>query len=454
MQLISSRDTTEKQALAQTALSFGKGLIQPLYKTFAGAKALGSQAKKVYGAATNNRQMYDAAQKSYQQNMKDRATAGFREGTGLNALFNKSPRTKVFASNKAHTGINAAPTDLASRAGRVAGGLGLGSAMVFAPGKAMEYWGASSVNPEDAALWAAHEGGIRANQHMQAFKQMPFMQRMQAAINPEAYTQNNILNSSPEYADLDNAYRQGVKDPGFLKYLSAMHPVVGTAFGLDPVRDAVRYQTLESMKNASEMQKEANGLLSAGLAIGKAALGKLGNPLPHIRAGWQTGRLGYPASYGKYVPNKGTVLQEQLGHVAHNLGKEGFGKTLMGAGMQGLNTAWMGPAGLLPLGLTSGLAMANMLGGRDAGRAQVFDAAAANARGLADATFANEFTNANPLMRMGGAAFPGLMEDQVQQMIGNLNAKYSLKNNYNKRVLSQGADSSTTPGYNYAQGNQ
>lgn len=361
--------------------SFLGGLAAPVAKLYGGGqKVVGRAQQGVAALRGGNKTLAEVSQTPlYQQGAKNVATgAGLRQQAGLSNVLNDA-------------------NPLSYRIGRGVGAVGLGAPLMFAPNTLASYAGAASADPTIAKDYAMNMAEERLQERLEQFGQMPFLERLQSAWNPQKFT-DQVGQTAPEAADLMyNAERNNINNPGILRYLASFNPFLG-----DPesnIRRVVRGTMMNElgMKNASEKQ----------------AMQVLKNALPMFQKVWRAGRsaakakphgvnLPLPNAFTNQVPAWQAVANKGI----YNLSQAPVRKTLTGLGLASI------PA-MMPWDYSRG-------------QNAVYDQAAQDARAMADIQFTQMF-NTPGLMgglgRFGAALAPGMAQNMIlnkvrQQMYG------------------------------------
>lgn len=382
------------QAGLQGAKALGgsvlKGMAAPVKKVFGlGQKAVG-RVQQGAGVATNNPQLLQQGTDLVAKGVATRGQYGLRNG--------------LRAVNKATGQANT----LMDRVGRGVGMAAVGAPLAMAPFKIPELMGANSVDPSVVKEHAMQSAQNRVNSHMQSLTDMPFMQRIQTALNPESFS-HGILNNSQQFGDLYNDLSSGkpLNDPGIMSYLGSMNPFLG----IDPVKQKVRYEMMNAMEKGA-MEKEAlMGALGQGAKLGWQGLkGKFMQGAGNLMA-----KMPSLASRGEDMFFKGMQHSDDaaagltnFAAKAPTLGQQYAAKGIHGAVMNPGKTALgLGGAALTPY------FMASSYGD---GQRSVYNNAQADAEGMADYQFANEYAQPGfmgTLKRLGGAIMPETAQSYV-----------------------------------------
>lgn len=382
------------QAGLQGAKALGgsllKGMSAPVQKVFGlGQKAVG-RVQQGAGVATNNPALLQQGTDLVAKGVARRAENGLRNGLG--------------AVNKATGQANT----LMDRVGRGVGMAAVGAPLAMAPFKIPELMGANSVDPTAVKEHAMASAQNRVNSHMQSLTDMPFMQRIQTALNPESFSQG-ILNNSQQFSDLYNNLSTGkpLNNPGIMSYLGSMNPFLG----IDPVKQKVRYEMMNSM-NKGAMEKEAlMGALGTGAKLGWQGLkGKFMQGAGNLAA-----KIPSLAAKGENMFFKGMQHSDDAAKGLKNftskapsLGQQYAAKGIHGAIMNPGKTALgLGGAALTPYFMASSYG---------AGQRSVYNNAQSDAEGMADYQFANEYSQPGfmgTLKRLGGAIMPETAQSYV-----------------------------------------
>lgn len=358
--------------------NFLGGLMAPVSKLYGGVKKVVGLGQQGAAGLTNNSGLYAQGAKNVAQGAAQRADAAFMPA------------------------IKKGPLPWGYRAGRILGGATIGAPLFMAPFKGSEYMGAASADPSLVEGHAKAMAQDRISQRGTEFAAMPFMQRMQAAWNPEQFS-NKILNSSPEALDVHSTLQQGpTNNPGVMKYLASFNPFLG----LDPIKQKVRHSVFTGMGiNKQGMDKSGQQLFSKFIA-------------PAAKAGWKAFRSAAPRtpafnkSVGRRAVNK--ILMPAPGAAPATVGQGMLTRGVYHAAANPVKTG-LGVAGVAstPYFMNSSY---------NDGKRQVYATAADTATGLADLQFANQFSQPgmmNTGMRMGGAMFPGIMQDYINRQARN-----------------------------------
>lgn len=395
MQLLSqSKNTqTEKQALMKFITGAGDdiakgisnlskrddfvgGLAGPVVNAFGGLKRLVGRGRQIPA-------MYKDPKATRDVLMKDKLFAqGAKDMRQGEALRDKANLFNIFNKDKS----------IGYRVGRGVGAVGVGAPLTLAPFTLSSYLGAANADPQLAQEYAKNMAYDRAESRLNQFSEMPFLDRIQSAWNPEKFSENL---RSPEAVDLhENLANNNINNPGILKYLAGFNPFLSSPD--DVIRQRIRSEVLRNMqgnKAASDSTKQANMLsqlfnkaLKPAYALGKKYRGR-GTKLPRAIKN-------YTGTPGK------TYLENIAERYAMNLGKNPIMTPLATLG-----------AAATPFG---------MYGSYQSGKNQVYDDAANTAMGLADLQLMEKFNQPGfmgGLSRAGMAIAPGMGRDMILNQI-------------------------------------
>lgn len=361
------------------------GLAAPIVKLFGGGQKLIGRGQQAVAAARTglNKPMADVmASPLYQRGAKNVATgAGLRGQAGLTSAFTT-------------------PNPLSYRIGRGIGSVGIGAPLAMAPFTLSQYAGAASADPEIAKEYAMNMAEERLNDRLSQFGQLPFLERMQSAWNPQKFTEQ-MAQTAPEAADLMYAMQTGgANNPGLLRFLSSFNPFFSGFTGAsDYARARVRSGMLDTLgyKSASEKQ---------------AMMGLLRGAIPGLKNMWQFGRLA-----GKSAPVSGVTLPRMSAAVNARMAQLPAWEALAQKGVYNFAKA---PVANTFKGLGVATLPAFMSADYSAGQQGVYNQAAQDARALADMQFAETFNTPGfmgGLGRFGAALAPGLAQDLIMKSV-------------------------------------
>lgn len=377
LQLISqSNNVMQKQALMKAIgtlaarKGFLGGLAAPIPKLVGGMQ-------KVYGRG-------------------QQGVAAVRQGLGSstddllkNPLFQRgSQNVSAGRALREQAGFRAglsAPNSLTHRLGRGIGGVALGAPLVLAPTTIAEYAGAANADPAFAEEYAKNMAYDRAQSRLGQFKNMPFMDRMKAVYDPQSFTSQLQM---PEAENLQQAMADNnLNNPGILKYLASFNPFMGSAS--DVISQKVRSEMMRNMQPKEAGEKQAMGLLAKAMPA-----------LRGIGTAFRRGGMATKHNYNFAPSQKGPIWRTGLNRAAYEVGKS-----------PGTAALGLGGAALTPYFLGSSY---------DAGKNQVYDAAARDAMGMADLQLNEKFNQPGfmgGLGRAGMAIAPGMGSDMILQQI-------------------------------------
>jgi hypothetical protein len=390
MQLLSQykNTETEKKAMAgrignaMKQLSKGddflSGLAGPVVNFYGGLKRLAGYGKQLPAIYKDPNAAKSVLMKdpNFARGIKDvRRGAMLRSRAGIENIFN--PNKSV-----------------GYRVGRGVGAVGIGAPIALAPFTVASYLGAGSADPQLAQEYAKNVAYERMRERLNQFSEMPFLDRIQTAWNPEKFTEKL---RSPEAADLyENMSTNNINNPGIMKYLTGFNPFISSPN--DVITQKVRSEVLRNMqgnKSASFVTKQANPLQQLFTKVLQPAYA-MGKQFRGLSAGTKL-----PKSIRSFTGTPGQSYLEGLaGRYAMNLGKNPILTPLATAG-----------AAYLPFGI---------YGSYQGGKNQVYEDAARTAEGLADLGFMEKFNQPgfmSGVNRFGMAIAPGLGKDLILNQI-------------------------------------
>ena len=363
--------------------NFLGGLTAPVTKFVGGVRNAYGQGQKAWAAATNR--SLPAAQLQalplYQRGVSN-ASKGMH-------LRNK---TEFFR------GINpfAAHNNLGYSAGRLAGGLTVGSALWSAPFTASSYLGAYNADPEIAKQRALAGAANAANGRMQQFAEMPFMDRLRTAWDPSSFV-TQAYDSSPQLQSFIEAIQNNKTDaPGFTQYLSSFLPIVGDYE--NTVGQAVRAKMLSQLPQAYGKSANVASKLFSQYVAPAAKLGwrHLWNPAKRALPAFSPGGSGVTTAVSKLHGRIPSAMEGLAARAAYSTVAHPFKTLARGAG-----------AAVVPWLLADSYGQ---------GKNTVYDQAEQAGGGLGDYQFMNQFMQPGfmgGLQRFGAAMMPGMAQNYV-----------------------------------------
>lgn len=383
IQLLSVKSAPRMEKAALSFLARGAASILPRLNNLAARRDL------VGGLAAPIPKLIGGLQRTY--GLGQQGVAAVRQGLGSsmddllkNPLYQRGAKNisagKNLREQSAYlTGIKA-PNPWQYRLGRGIGGFTLGAPLAVAPFTAAEYAGAASADSNKVKDYAKNRAYERVEDRLGQFQALPFLERMKAIYNPEGFTQQLDM---PEATNLHSSIQAGTfgNSPGLLKFLSSFNPFLGSPS--DVINQKVRGEMFNSLNAKEAGEKRAMQLLKGlGTGLGKA---------------WRAGRAAKP----RFKPKKNTsILQSVLQRGAYNTAK---------SPLKALGAA--APAAIIPYALKSNY---------DAGKNNVYDAAANDAVGMADLGLMEQFNQPGfmgGLGRAGMAIAPGMGSDMILKQI-------------------------------------
>jgi hypothetical protein len=413
IQLLSSRKSPEMEKAAILSL-LTKGISAARPFIGSAAKATGSRlsdlaARRDFlgGLAAPVTKFVGGLQNVYGRGQQ--GIAALRQGLGSSAddllknpLYQRGAKNisagKNLREQSAFFSGMKAPNPMGYRAGRLVGGVAVGAPLMNLPFTAAEYAGAASADPELAKNYAKEMAYERAKDRLNQFQSMPFLDRMKAVYNPQAFTQQLEM---PEASDLYQAMSSdNTASPGVLKYLSSFNPFFGSPS--DVVNQKIRGEMFNALnpKSASQKQAVLGTLLSKTVPV-----------LKGLGAAWKAGR-----GAGRQGAVKGVQALPAAGVSRLNEIKGAPISMLERALQKGVYTAAKSPFQTLG-GAAGAAALPYFLKHTyDAGRQGVYDSAANNAMGMADLQMLSKFNQPGfmgGLGRAGMAIAPGIGSDMI-----------------------------------------
>ena len=372
-----------KAALVQRALNYAAkpmanlanrrdfigGLLAPIPKLFGGVqKTVGRAQQGLAGInagskATlkqlNKDPLFSQGKKNLNKGLKIREQAGLLKG--------------ISAEN---------PTGY--RIGRGLGAVAIGAPLFNLPWNAAEYLGASSADPQIAEEYAKNMALLRAEDRLNAFAAMPFMDRLQTVWNPNKYTESI---QAPEASDLyQDIASQNINNPGILKYLASFNPFLGSPESV--INQKIRSQIMNSLgtKQASVFKGLLTNVLKPAYNYGKKVRLRGGNTRGIKK--FDTSKMNIP------------WWQAAAGEMAVRAGRNPFATSL-------------GTLGTVALPYS-------FYNSYQGGRQGVYDAAANNAVGLMDLGLMEKFNQPGFMGGLGRAGMviaPGIGSDMILNQI-------------------------------------
>lgn len=347
------------------------GLLAPVPKLYGGLqRALGYGQRGVVGLKSE-------ADATLKQLSKDPL---FREGRKNIAQGGRLRRQSGLLK-----GITDKTNPWQYRVGRGLGAVAIGAPLFNLPFNAAEYLGAAAADPAVAEEYAKNRAYLHAQERLQDFANLPFLERLQTTWNPERYAQQ-VLQTAPEANDLyENIANQNINNPGILKYLASFNPFLGSPESV--INQKIRSQMLHNLgtKQASAADFFKN-ILKPAFQYGR-----------NIRLGRPTG-----IPYNVVKPSFKNLpwWQNYAGKIAQRAGKHPVITGLAGLGSIAI-----------PYGIYDSY---------QSGKQNVYDSAANNAIGLADLGLMEKFNQPgfmSGLGRLGMAVAPGMGSDMILKQI-------------------------------------
>jgi hypothetical protein len=398
IQLLSSKLHTDTEKVAMQFLARGVNAARAYLPSLAARRDF------VGGLAAPVTKFTGGLQRAYGYGQQ--GVAAMRQGLGSsvddlmkNPLYQRG--AKNIAGGRAmreQSGLLAglrAPNPWGYRAGRGVGAVAIGAPLFNLPFTAAEYAGASSADPAVAEEYAKNMAYQRAEDRLNQFQNMPFLDRAKAIFNPQSFTQQLQM---PEASDLYQSMSDdNIDNPGILKYLSSFNPFLGSAG--DVINQKVRSQMFNSLQPKSASEKRAN----------------LGLVLKGLGAAWKAGRGATTSGAVKGIQALPAQAASRLNVV------QGAPIPIWEAALQkGVYNAAKSPWGTLGNAATVGLTPYVLKSMYDSGNQSVYDSAANNAMGMTDLQLMNKFNQPGfmgGLGRAGMAIAPGMGRDMILKQI-------------------------------------
>jgi hypothetical protein len=368
------------------------GLAAPVAKLFGGGQKLVGTVQKAIPQIKNfDKPLSEIADSPLMQQGAKNVQQG-DELRKLTSLFSKdSWMPRIFDKSL--------PTQY--RVGRGLSTAAVGAPLVYAPFNLAEYAGAANADVGKATGRAKQMAANRIKQRTEQFANMPFLERIQTAWNPEKFT-SQIAESAPELQDLAQASQTGgITPPGVMSYLASLNPFLSSPS--DVIKQKTRSALMDLMRekgldmNKSGTDKKANKLILEGL---KNA----------IKPAWNLGRQTAKANKNLSAPLPNlikdpnhTPIQDFLSRTAYSVAK---------------NPGTAAAKGIAGIGVPYG-----MYASYNAGKQQVEDQLTQDAAAMADMQAMNTFATpglAGGLGRLIAALAPGIIGNKVNAAAGGM----------------------------------